>query len=328
MTMHTTTAHCDASEDSAAFHCGFARVFQPGRLTFGFIAPLEAYPDKPAPTMRDHEAMARMADDAGFAALWLRDVPFYDPGFGDLAQVFDPMVYASFLAGVTRRITIGTAGIVLPLRDPIAVAKQATSLDHLTRNRFLLGLSTGDRPVEYPAFGANFEDRAERFRDAHALIRAVTEESHPIYRSGHYGVLDGGLDLLPKPIGPRLPTLAIGRAGQTIEWLAGNMDGWIWHQSDFNRLGEVVTRWRAAAPDGSFKPYGYGCFFDLDRDPHAPLRASHGVTGGRHALIELWKRQRDEGVSHVALNMKISRRPASEILGELAEHVLPIFDCD
>jgi alkanesulfonate monooxygenase SsuD/methylene tetrahydromethanopterin reductase-like flavin-dependent oxidoreductase (luciferase family) len=73
MTMHTTTAHRDRLVDSAAFHRGFARVFQPGRLTFGFIAPLEAYPDKPAPTMRDHEAMARMADDAGFAAFWLRD---------------------------------------------------------------------------------------------------------------------------------------------------------------------------------------------------------------------------------------------------------------
>ena len=48
---------------------GITRVFQPGRLTFGFIAPLEAYPDKPAPTMRDHEAMARMADDAGFVPI-------------------------------------------------------------------------------------------------------------------------------------------------------------------------------------------------------------------------------------------------------------------
>jgi len=59
-------------------HAGFARVFQPGRLTFGFIAPLEGYPDRPAPTMRDHLAMARKADDAGFAAVWLRDVPFFD----------------------------------------------------------------------------------------------------------------------------------------------------------------------------------------------------------------------------------------------------------
>ena len=143
-----------------AVHLGFGRVFQPGRLTFGFIAPLEGYPDRPAPTMKDHAAMARQADQAGFAALWLRDVPFYDPSFGDVGQVFDPKVYAGWLAAVTTRMAIGTAGIVLPLRDPVSVAKQATSLDHLTGNRFLLGLSTGDRPIEYPAFGAGFEDRA------------------------------------------------------------------------------------------------------------------------------------------------------------------------
>jgi luciferase-type oxidoreductase len=132
-------------------------VFQPSRLTFGFIAPLEGYPDTPAPTMRDHLAMARKADEAGIAALWLRDVPFYDPSFGDVGQVFDPMVYAGFLAGVTSTIAICTAGIVMPLRDPLAIAKQATSLDHLT-DRFLLGLSTGDRPIEYPAFGADFDN--------------------------------------------------------------------------------------------------------------------------------------------------------------------------
>ena len=55
-----------------AEHRGFARVFQPGHLTFGFIAPLEGYPDRPAPTMQDHAALARQADQAGFAALWLR----------------------------------------------------------------------------------------------------------------------------------------------------------------------------------------------------------------------------------------------------------------
>lgn len=315
-----------APDAVTAAHRGFARVFQPGRLTFGFIAPLEGYPDSPAPTMRQHAEMARLADEAGFAALWLRDVPFYDPSFGDLGQVFDPMVYAGFLAGVTQQIVIGTAGIILPLRDPLAVAKQATSLDHLTDNRFLLGLSTGDRPVEYPAFGAEFDDRAARFRDAHALIRAVTEQDFPVYRSEHYGALDGSLDLVPKPTGTRLPMLAIGRAGQDLAWLGKEMDGWIWHQSDFRRLAEVVAAWRSAIPGGVYKPYGYGTFFELDRDPDAPMHGGRGLVVGRKALIELWKRQRDEGVSHVALNMKIARRPAREILDELGEHVLPIFD--
>jgi luciferase-type oxidoreductase len=316
----------EAPSASLDAHRGFARVFQPDRLTFGFIAPLEGYPDSPAPTMCDHLAMARKADDAGFSALWLRDVPFYDPSFGDVGQVFDPVVYAGFLAAVTSRIAIGTAGIVMPLRDPLAIAKQATSLDHLTDNRFLLGLSTGDRPIEYPAFGADFDNRADRFRDAYALIRAATERDYPRYASEHYGRLDGGLDLVPKPVGLRLPMLAIGRAGQTIEWLAANMDGWIWHQSDFHRLGDVVASWRAAVPDGAYKPYGYGAFFDLDRDPDAPMQSVRGLSIGRKALIELWKRQQDQGVSHVALNLKMSRRPTVELLDELGEYVLPHFD--
>lgn len=305
-------------------HRGFARVFNDGGLTFGFIAPLEAYPHGPAPTMHDHARLARLADDAGFTAIWLRDVPFHDPSFGDLGQVFDPMAYAGWLAAATSRITIGTAGIVLPLRDPLLVAKQATTLDHLTRNRFVLGLSSGDRPSEYPAFGAEFENRASRFRDASALIRTVTEQEFPRHRSEFYGTLDGSLDLVPKPVSPRLPMIAIGRAGQTVEWLAAHVDGWIGHQSNFNRMAELTAQWQSAL-QGAFKPYGYGTFFDLDRDPDAPLRVGQGISVGRKALRELWKRQEAEGVSHVALNMKMSRRPAEEVLDELGEHLLPHF---
>jgi luciferase-type oxidoreductase len=309
----------------SATHRGFSRVFKEGRLTFGFIAPLEAYPGVPAPTMQNHLEMARMADEAGFSVIWLRDVPFYEPAFGDLGQVFDPMVYAGWLAAATKRIAIGTAGIVLPLRDPVTVAKQATSLDRLSNNRFLLGLSTGDRPIEYPAFGADFDNRAERFRDARALIRVVTEREFPRYRSDFYGQLDGALDLLPKPIEASIPTLAIGRAGQSMEWLAEHMDGWIWHQGNFDSLGAIVHQWRSATAERGFKPYGYGTFFNLDEDPNAPIRTSGGLRAGRKALVDLWKRQRDQGVSHVALNLKMSSRPAEDVLAELAEHVLPHF---
>lgn len=322
-----TAERLEASETQGfQSHVGFARVFQPEKLTFGFIAPLESYPDQPAPSMRDHLALARKADEAGISAIWLRDVPFYDPSFGDLGQVFDPVAYAGFLAGVTKRIAIGTAGIVLPLRDPIAVAKQATTLDHLTGNRFILGLSSGDRPIEYPAFGVDFETRADRFRDAYGIIRAVTDGDFPHHRSTHFGKLDGSLDLVPKPVGKRLAVFAIGRAGQTVEWLAENMDGWIWHQSNFDRLGEVVESWRSAVPAGVYKPYGYGVFFDLARDPDAPLQPRRGLSIGRKALIELWKRQRDLGVSHVALNLKMAQRPAIEMMDELGEHVLPLFN--
>ena len=309
-----------------AGHPAYARMFQPGRLTIGFIAPLEGYPTAPWPTLAGHEEMVALVDAAGFAAIWLRDVPFYDPGFGDVGQIIDPMVYAGWLAGKTRNVAIGTAGIVVPLRDPLAVAKQATSIDQLSGGRFLLGLSTGDRPSEFKAFGRDIDTRAERYRDALAIIRASTEHAFAMHRSMQHGELDGSLDLIPKPVGRRLPILAIGRAGQTLDWIGESTDGWIWHLSDPARLPDVLARWRQATATQAFKPYGYGAMFDLLADPTAPLQfARGGIRSGRNALIEMWKRQRDEGVNHVALNPKPLQRPFAEVADELATHVLPHF---
>ncbi len=222
-------------------------------------------------------------------------------------------------------IAIGTACVVLPLRDRIAGAKQALSVDQLTEGRFILGLSTGDRPSGYPSFGATFSNRAERFRDAHQIITAVANQTFPGHQSDFYGSLDGSLDMIPKARQTRLKTIAVGRCGQDISWLAQNMDGWIWHQSNVDLLPNVIEAWRSACGQGVFNPYGYGTFFELDSDANAPLRIRHGIHGGRKALIELWKRQRDQGVSHVALNMRVSARSVKETIDELAEFVLPLF---
>lgn len=308
-----------------ARHPGYARVFQPGRLTFGFIAPLESYPDTPGPTLAGHAEMARKVDDAGFAAIWLRDVPFYDPNFGDVGQILDPLVYAGYLAALTRNVAIGTAGIVLPLRDPLIVAKQAATVDQLLGGRLLLGLATGDRPVEYPAFGMDFENRAERFRDALAIIRAVTEQDWPVHASRFYGRLQGGLQLVPGPAGARLPAIVIGHAGQSIEWTAQNTDGILSYIAHPERLAHLLGQWRAACGAGPFKPYGYGTLFELARDPDLPVQPGRVLRAGRNALRELWLRQQEQGVNHVALHFKPQRRPAAEVIDELGEHLLPLF---
>ncbi|SEK51268.1 LLM class flavin-dependent oxidoreductase [Pacificibacter marinus] len=105
-----------------------------------------------------------LAESLGFDAVWLRDVPVHDPSFGDAAQIFDPFPYLGFLAGCTRRIALGTAGIVLPLRDPIMLAKMTASLHHLSEGRFILGIASGDRPVEYPLMGFDYEARGATLR--------------------------------------------------------------------------------------------------------------------------------------------------------------------
>ena len=321
-----STAPSDPGAAGPSWHAALRRVFTPGRLSFGLIAPLEAYPGTPLPTLKDHARMARLVDDAGFTSLWLRDVPFLYPQFGDAGQVFDPFVYAGYLASVTRRITIGTAGIVLPLRDPVIVAKQAASVDQLSDGRFILGLSSGDRPSEYPAFGADFDNRGERYREAFGLIRTLHGQRFPHADSAHYGQLRGELDLVPKPLHGRLPMIAVGRARQPMAWLAKNVDAWIWSVDDAGAIADILASLRELAGEQAPPAYGYATFFDLDENPDAPPRRFYNVVRiGRKALIERWYRQQELGVTHVALNMKPSHRPAEEVIGELAEHVLPLF---
>ena len=116
---------------------GYNSVFRPGKLSVGLVAPLVSYTKSPVPNMTRHLERIQLAEALGFSAVWLRDVPFNVPSFGDAGQIFDPFVYLGLLAGATERIALGVASIVLPLRHPAHVAKAAASADVLSNGRLV-----------------------------------------------------------------------------------------------------------------------------------------------------------------------------------------------
>lgn len=304
------------------------RVFQPGRLTVGLILPLETHPDGPFPRMADHLAMAARAECHGFSALWLRDVPFYDPRYGDAAQILEPMVYMAALAAATTHIALGTAGIVLPLREPKLLAKQANTVDQLSAGRLLLGLSSGDRPAEYPLFDIDFASRGERFRDAFEVLRTVAETDFPRFESERFGRSGGQFQLVPRPVRATLPKIGIGRAQQCTDWLAAHLDGLIVPAPAAIDLAALASDWQArvarTAPSVPYKPLGVAGFLDLVEDAHHPFqRIPGGFRSGRIGLAGFLGAVHEAGIHHVALNPKISRRPYGELMEELSQHVLP-----
>lgn len=311
-------------------HPGFQRLFRPDQLTVGLILPLETHPGRPAPTMRDHIEMAQKADALDFGALWLRDVPFYDPGYGDVAHIFEPMVYMGFLAAATSRIVLGTTGIVLPTHEPMYLAKQATSVDQLSDGRLVLGLSSGDRHSDYPMLGIDYETRGDRYRDAWSVFRTLTEQSFPRFRSPRFGGSPGELDLVPKPVHGRVPSIAVGNAQQSLNWLASNLDGYLAAAPNPDRLESLGSDWHAqvrlAEGEGSFKPLGLGGYLDLSDNPDQPFqRIQGGFRAGRNGLVTYLEQAQAAGASHIALNPKVSRQPYADILQELSEFVLPHF---
>jgi len=284
--------------------------------TLGLLTPVEndwaRGIDGPAPAMKDHDRHVALADSLGFSAVWLRDIPTFDPAFGDAGHVWDPWTYAGYLAAVTRRIAIGTAAIVAPLDHPIHVLKRAASIDQISGGRFLLGLAAGDRPSEFPAFGVAPESRGERLRACVELMERVWPTEPDLARR----------DVLPRPRQTGgVPLVIVGRAQQELDWIAAHADAWFVPPRPLGALESLAADWRIAGETagGPTKPLLQPVRLVLDADPGAPLREVRGVTtGGLRAFRDHLRRLHDGGIDHVALNLRLSRRPIPDVLSELA----------
>ena len=306
---------------------GYNSVFQPEQLTIGLVVPLETYDRGPMPTMEGQLERIQLADRLGFKSVWLRDVPFNVPSFGDAGQVFDPWVYLGLLAGATSRVALGVSSIVLPLRHPAHVAKAAASVDVLSGGRLILGVASGDRPEEYPALNLPFEGRGERFRESYNYIRRMGEDRASFQNA--YGAPHGGMDMLPKPTGARLPMLITGGSQQSPAWLAENGDGWMTYPRPTALQARVIEDWRSRtiAAGGTNKPVMQPLYFDLDPDPDAPPHPIHlGFRSGVRYLRDYLASARQIGVNHVALNLRFNQADMDNTLKRLADDVLPDFD--
>lgn len=305
---------------------GWQRVFQRGKLTLGIMFPIEAF-ERDQPTMHNQVALAQFAEKTGFASLGFRDVPLRDPNFGDVGQVFDPWAYLGYMAAQTTEIALLTASIILPLRHPIHIAKAAASIDQLSNGRLLLGIATGDRLVEFPAFNVDFESRGAMFREEVELLKIYWSEFFPQVSSG-FGHLQGA-DVIPKPVASLVPLLVTGHSQQDLGWIARNADGWMSYPRSIEAQEQIVQRWRdtvEAELPGQYKPFTQSYFIDLVDNPNeaaTPIHLGHRL--GRNALLVHLRASKRIGVDHLIFNVKYGKRPACEVLQELAEFVLPEF---
>lgn len=302
----------------ARLNRGYQRLFQPNRLTLGLVVPVESYPDSPVPSMTDHVQRVKLAESLGFAAIWLRDIPLHVPAFGDAGQVYDPFVYLGLLAGQTEAITLGVSSIVLPLRHPIHVAKAAASVDELSGGRLVLGVASGDRALEYPAFDIDYQTRGERFREHFEAILHWQQAS----------VEANGMAVLPKPTAERLPLLLTGSSQQSDDWLAANGDGWMTYPRDAKTQARVIAEYRLRTQQSGrqAQPVMEPLYIDLNDDVDAAPEKIHlGYRLGISRLREYLLQRQSIGVNHVALNLRFNRADPERALNQLAEYLLPLF---
>jgi luciferase-type oxidoreductase len=307
------------------FNLAHRQVFQPGRITLGLMTPFGAC----AETMADPDQafhLAATADRLGFAALWARDVPLMVPQGSDntATALDDPFLWLAGLAAATRRIAIGTAAIVLPLRHPLHVAKAALTLDRMSRGRFILGMGSGDRPAEFAAFGESLDLRGESFRERWSLVRAALSPDDTDRLA--LRVATGGYELMLPPAA-RIPMVVVGSARQSLQWTATHADAWAsYHREEARQQGRIGL-WEQALDQrsgGVAKPFIQSLQLDLLADPMAGAEPIElGLRTGCHELTAYLQRLASMGVGHVIFNLARSGRQVEEVLEDISRHVLP-----
>ncbi|MEO0343237.1 MAG: LLM class oxidoreductase [Pseudomonadota bacterium] len=310
----------------AALNNAYNKTFEPDELSIGLVVPIEAYPNSLSPTMADHVEKAKLADELGFRALWLRDVPFNVPTFGDTGQIFDPLVYLGFLAAQTQKTALGTGSTILTLRHPAHVAKAAASVDQLSNGRLLLGVASGDRPEEFPATQTDYATRSENFRDSFDYIRTMSEAFPQL--ANQFGTLKGQMDMLPKPTASRIPMLITGGSSQHPDWVAANSDGWITYPRDAASQRQVIADYRARVSEAGEhnKPVTQSLYIDLVAEVDAAPSPIHlGFRSGTNFLKRYLAEIRSCGVNHVALNLRFNQADIESTLRQIADDVFPDF---
>ncbi len=226
----------------------------------------------PLPLERGTASMAQALEQAGFASLWVSDhvvlptrmdspYPFAADGqatWPSTTPYLDALVALSVMAAATKRVALGTAVLVLPLRQPVVLAKQAASVDVLSGGRLTLGVGAGWLREEFDALNVPFDDRGGRLVEWMAIVRDCWTGTPAAHSSDRY-VLPEGVLCLPTPA-HEIPFLMGGHSPAALRRAGRLADGWLAQQSlselDPDELGRAVSVMRASADEAGRDPDG------------------------------------------------------------------------
>jgi probable F420-dependent oxidoreductase len=190
---------------------------------------------------------ARMAEEAGFEALWVGDHIALPPGDEGAHQPrLEALVALTYLAAVTARVRLGVGVIVLPQRQPVLLAKQLTSIDVLSRGRLTVGVGVGYVEPELRALGTSLADRGARTDEFLAAMRSLWDEPVPAFAGRHVSFADVVQRPLPAQR-PHPPIVIGGHSPAALRRAVRSGNGWYGWQLDLDETRRALAALREAA---------------------------------------------------------------------------------
>jgi len=166
-------------------------------------------------TVEEMKEVWKEAEELGFDTLWVNDhlLPSFGP---EDAPNLESWTVLAAMATATSRVQIGAMVTSNTFRHPVVLAKMATTIDHLSNGRLILGIGTGYLESEHKAYGITLptvKERIDRFDEALQLITKLWAAESPVsFKGHHYTLVDA--PFAPKPIQRPHPPIMIGGTGE------------------------------------------------------------------------------------------------------------------
>ena len=253
--------------------------------------------------------------------------------------ILDPLLQLAQAAVVSRRLQLGTGVYLLPLRHPTPVAKQVSTLDHLTEGRFIFGVGVGGEfPKEYEACGVPIGERGARLRRASRCC-ASSGAARPATHDGRFfPFADVTMQPPPRQAGGP-PIWCGGRSDAALRRVARMTDGWMSYVVTPDMFRQGLDKIAAAAATaGRVFDRGFGTAHLLftrhrrhlresarRRDPLAQPALRDGLSQGRRSATARSDRgagRRDAFVASMrrapATSFSTSSAPTRSVSGDRA----------
>jgi alkanesulfonate monooxygenase SsuD/methylene tetrahydromethanopterin reductase-like flavin-dependent oxidoreductase (luciferase family) len=187
-------------------------------MKFGVgLFSMQTHPENPAShaeIYRHTLEQVKLAEEMNFDSAWISEHHFLPDGYCP-----SPLVIASAIAAVTKKIKIGTGALILPLHNPVRVAEDVAVVDNISNGRFILGVALGYRKEEFDGFGIPIKQRPSRMEEGIDIILKSWANESFTYHGKRFDF--NNVNVTPKPVQKPIPIYigafeapAIRRAGR------------------------------------------------------------------------------------------------------------------
>jgi alkanesulfonate monooxygenase SsuD/methylene tetrahydromethanopterin reductase-like flavin-dependent oxidoreductase (luciferase family) len=166
--------------------------------------------------------IALKSEELGFNSIWVNE-HVTSPTDHELvdSKFYEPVTLLSSLASLTTKISLGTAIVILPFRDPFIISKEICTLSELSGNRFVFGVGPGRFEREYTTQGKNWNERVRILDEQIRLIRELTSGKSVDFAGKYYSCKDFSI----RPSNEGIPVVLGGSGPLAIRRAARICDG-------------------------------------------------------------------------------------------------------